>query len=532
MVDRGGLLVWLRRAVQFRRMPTPSAIVDRPHSTGTVDRVRSSRFWMVGIAVAALPLLLTGCYDWLQWGGNSAHSGYNSVDKLLTVDNVGGLHLIWQATLPATADGAPMFVSQVETPQGTKNLIFLTTKTGTLQAHDLQNGAMVWSISFAAGSCRVNNGSTPCFTTSSPLVDPNKQFVYTYGLDGKVHKVNLGDGTEVIGGGWPEVATLKGFDEKGSSALAMATGHNGVTYLYVTNAGYPGDRGDYQGHLTAINLSNGSQQVFNTLCSNQAVHFVTVPGSPDCPEVTSGVWARPGVVYDSATDLIYLATGNGTFDPANHHWGDTVIALHPDGSGANGDPVDTWTPTNYQTLQTADLDLGSTLPAIFDAPSGSTIAHLGLQGGKDGMLHLLNMGDLSGQGGPGNLGGEIATFPLPQGGGIFPQPTVWIDPSDSSTWVFVPNFNGTTAYRAALGPGNGPQLAQQWRTAVSGTTALIVNGILFLASGNRIGAYNATTGAQLWADTTLGGVHWQSPVVALKTLLMEDNSGHLNAYQP
>jgi len=35
------------------------------------------------------------------------------------------------------------------------------------------------------------------------------------------------------------------------------------------------------------------------------------------------------------------------------------MALNPDGSGnANGTPIDSYTPTNYQDLQNADLDLG------------------------------------------------------------------------------------------------------------------------------------------------------------------------------
>ena len=34
-------------------------------------------------------------------------------------------------------------------------------------------------------------------------------------------------------------------------------------------------------------------------------------GTPDCAQKQSAVWARPGVVYDAATDKIYAATGNG-----------------------------------------------------------------------------------------------------------------------------------------------------------------------------------------------------------------------------
>ena len=64
------------------------------------------------------------------------------------------------------------------------------------------------------------------------------------------------------------------------SALSIATASSGVTYLYVANGGYPGDAGDYQGHITAINLATGAQKVFNAACSDQTIHFVE-NGSPD-----------------------------------------------------------------------------------------------------------------------------------------------------------------------------------------------------------------------------------------------------------
>ncbi len=71
------------------------------------------------------------------------------------------------------------------------------------------------------------------------------------------------------------------------------------------------------------------------------------------------MWARVGVVYSVATDRIYLVTGNATYSPAKHHWGDTVLALNPDASGnANGDPLDAYTPTNFDQLNTQDVDLG------------------------------------------------------------------------------------------------------------------------------------------------------------------------------
>ena len=44
------------------------------------------------------------------------------------------------------------------------------------------------------------------------------------------------------------------------------------------------DRGDYQGHITAINLADGSQRVFNANSSDQAVHFAERPDTPDASD--------------------------------------------------------------------------------------------------------------------------------------------------------------------------------------------------------------------------------------------------------
>jgi len=55
--------------------------------------------------------------------------------------------------------------------------------------------------------------------------------------------------------------------------------------------------------------------------------------------------------------------------------------------------------------------------------------------------------------------------------------------------------------------------------------------VLYEASGNRVGAYDPLTGANLWQDTTLGSLHWQSPIVVNGTVFMEDSAGHLNAYR-
>jgi hypothetical protein len=484
--------------------------------------------------IVAVALVASACeYNWLQFGGTAVHSGNDGAESTITLANAPTLHRVWQATLPIFADGAPVVLRNVTTASGSADMVFVTTRGGGIVALDAGTGAQLWAKTFGPGSCKINNGSTTCYTTSSPAIDPSGVFVYSYGLDGKVHKLSVADGAETITGGWPELVTLKGFDEKGSSQLSIVTAKSGASFLYMVTAGYPGDRGDYQGHLVAVNLATGAQKVYNTLCSDQTVHFATTPGMPDCAEVQSGVWARAGTLYDPANDRLFISSGNGTYAPASHHWGDTVVALNPDGSAKNatGEPLDAYTPANFQFLDDSDQDLGSTLPAILPVPSTSAVKQLAIMSGKDAKLRLLNLDNLSGHGAAGFTGGEIGPIiPVPQGGVVLTQPTVWVNPADSSTWVFVSNNSGSAALKVTFDGSGNPSLAVQWQNAVKSTTPLVANGVLYLAQGTRVGAYTPTTGANVWSDTTLGSLHWQTPVVNSGMLLMEDGSGHVNAY--
>ncbi len=491
----------------------------------------------------AVSAATTATYDWLQFNFNPQHSGNNTSETTITAANVNTLAKVYQVTLLGTADGAPVYLSGVTTASGIKDLVFITTKAGHIIALDAATGAQVWSHQNGPGTCKINNGTSVCYTTSSPALDPSRQYVYSYGFDvntitseleGRVHKYQVGDGTEITTGGWPELTTRKSFNEKGSPALDFATS-NGVTYLYMANGGYPGDAGDYQGHITAINLATGAQKVFNAMCSNQAVHFVQTPGTPDCPDVQSAIWSRAAVIYSAATNKIYMSTGNGTFAPASHYWGDTVFALNPDGSGSNGDPLDTFTPANYATLQSQDADIGSTAPAILPVPATSNIQHLAVQSGKalsgqHAKLRLLNLDNMSGQSGIGHTGGEVgAIIDVPQAGNVLTQPAVWVD-ANSNTWVFIANDSGISGLKLVVDGSGNPSLSPIWQTANGGTSPIIANGVLYYASSNIIRALNPLTGAQLWSDSQISSIHWQSPIVVNGVLYITDQSSHLTAY--
>jgi hypothetical protein len=497
--------------------------------------------WSFTVLLAAPP---AAAYDWLQFNGDPAHSGNNPLEKAIDRNNVSTLQKKFQVMLPGGADGIPVMLRSVATASGIKDLLFITTKVGDILAVDAKSGALIWSKPHPAGSCRIiNNGGALCYTTSSPALDPNRLYVYSYGLDGFVHKHQVGDGTEVLTGGWPQLATLKGFDEKGSSPLSFATA-NGATYLYAVHGGYPGDAGDYQGHVTAINLATGAQNVFNTMCSNTAAHLAHTGTSPSCATARSAIWSRPGVVYDAGTNRIFMGTGNGSYDSVSN-WSESVIALNPNATGAAGKPIDVFTPATFQQLDYADADLGSTAPAILPVPANSSVQHLAVQAGKDGLLRLINLANLSGQGGPGHTGGEVqGAFPVPQGQQVvLTQPAVWVNPADGATWTFVTNGAGISGLRLQVAANGTPSLVTQWQIAqvvpspiVGGTSPIVANNILYAASSGALRARDPTTGAVLWTSTTttaqISGIHWESPIVANGIVYMMDESSNLTAYAP
>ena len=491
------------------------------------------------VLAAALAAGIAGAHaaSWPQFGYDAAHSGFNSGEATLGAANLSQLASVYAngAALASSVDSAPVYQGGVATANGVKNLLFLLSKNGRLMAIDAADGSEVWHQS--------TSGPQP--TTASPAIDPSLQYVYSYGVDGKAHKYAIGDGNEVTSGGWPQTISLKTSVEKGASGLTIA-GAGNTHHLVVVTDGYIGDGGDYQGHLVSIDLASGTQHVFNVMCSDKTIHFVLdgTPGTDDCAGRQSGIWGRGGATWSAATNRVYIATGNGTFNAntGGFDWGDSVLALAVDGTGAgNGLPLDSYTPSNFQSLQNGDTDLGSVSMAILPVPAGSTVAHLGMQAGKDGKLRLIDLDDMSGQGAPAHVGGEIQLIDVPQGGNGFPgdrmreQPAVWVNPSDHSTWVFAGNGSGLSGLQLGLDGSNHPALTMRWNRAGSSnasTSPIVANGVLYHAGpcadgGICVTAHDPVSGDVLWSSPHIGNVHWQSPILVDGALYVTDNNGKL-----
>lgn len=464
------------------------------------------------LALAALLPFAASAADWLQWGYDAAHSGDNPDEATIDAANVSQLTRRYDVTMSATTNAAPVYARAVATASGTRDLLVVTSQNGRTTAFDAFDGSVVWSAT--------TSGTSP--TESSPAIDPNREYVYAYGIDGKVHKYRIGDGSEVATDGWPQVATLKPSVEKGASGLAFAV-TQGTTYLYVVNDGYIGDGGDYQGHITSIDLAAGSQTVFNTLCSDVTIHMILngQSGVNDCSSRRNGIWGRPGATYDAGTDRVYITTGNGPFNAHNggKNWGDSVLALNADGTGAGGGmPMDSYTPTDYASLESGDVDLGSASLTILKPPAGSTVQHLGVQTGKDSRLHLLDLDRMGGTGSAGAVGGAIDVINVPiSQSWMKTQTSSWIAPNGDN-WVFIANGNGLSGLKVTLNATTSkPYLQPTWQTSSNSTSTIVANDVLYhvgsCSGGSCLYARKPLDGTVLWTSPTIGSVKWQSPIL-------------------
>lgn len=449
--------------------------------------------------------------DWPRFGFDPARTGVNSNENAITPTNVDTLHRLWQATLASSADSSPALLQNVRLSDGsTRTLLYLTTLQGALVALDTANGQQVWA--------QQTHG--PKITNSSPVVNPATSTVYAYGLDGALHQYDAATGNERTGNGWPAPVTTFPQTEKESSALNIAQG-----YVYATTSGYIGDAVPYQGHIVVITEQNANEHIFNSLCAGIA-HLLT---AHECSAQRSGIWARAGVVVDPVTGNIFATTGNGPFDPTSGNYGDTVLELTSDGSHL----IDSFTPTNYQQLNNRDQDLGSTAPAMLPKVSASTVPYLALQGGKDSKLRLLNRQNLSGTGHSGAVGGAVEVIQSPVCS-VFTVPVVTTH--QGSDWAFVAGTCGLAAFTITLDSNHQPHLRKVWQENTNVTSPVLANGVLYAAKSNEVSARDPWTGKMLWNSTqggsggNIGGIHWQSPIVAGGALYISDENQHVTAY--
>ncbi|HSD01624.1 MAG TPA: PQQ-binding-like beta-propeller repeat protein, partial [Gaiellales bacterium] len=382
--------------------------------------------------------------------------------------------------VPGTVDSSPIFVA---------GRFVVTTSYGKTIALD-RRGHILWTytppgIDAWEGSAQITN--------ASPAADPDGEHVYAESPDGVVHKLNLADGSEVTDDGWPVTITRDPTHEKLGTALNISG-----RLVLATTGGYIGDAPPYQGHVVSIDRESGDiVHVWNALCSDR--HELIEPSS--CADSDAAVWARAGAVVEPVTRRILVATGNAPYD-AQTAWGDSVLELSPDA----GALVGSWTPPNQEELNSGDVDLGSTAPALVRGEDGRLY---GVQGGKDGLMRLIDIDRMQ----------VVQTLPVPGSTQMFTAPAV------RGRDVFVATGGGTAAYRLT-GSGT-PRLLKLWATDAPGTSPVLAGDLLYVydPTGGGINVYRPSS-PDLVTTLPAESGHWQSPIAIAGCVLIGEGDAN------
>jgi outer membrane protein assembly factor BamB len=426
---------------------------------------------------SATPPATSDGHDWTRFNVDEWRSGVFGSPTGIAADALPKMHR-QQVALDGTVDASPIYLHDVKVGGASHDVFFVTTTYGKTLAIDASDGAILWRFTPTgynqwAGSAQI--------TTATPVADPDRSAIYAASPDGHIQKLSVADGHSL----WSTAITKLPGREKIASALNFSRGH-----VVAVTGGYIGDAPPYQGHVAILDPASGQVlHVWNSLCSDRT--GLLDPAS--CGESDSAIWGRSGAVIDSATGNIFVATGNAVWD-GRTNWGDAVIELDPSATRI----LANYTPSNTETLNATDADVGSTSPAIVDA------THV-IQGGKDGKIRVLDLQAMAGT--TPHRGGEVQSISTPSGSGLFSAPVVWR--RSDATWIFAADGGGTAAWTYRSGA-----LTKAWSNTNSGTSPIVAGNLLFVYdTRGTLRAYDPTTG-QLAGQLDCGSGHWNSPIVA------------------
>ena len=112
--------------------------------------------------------------------------------------------------------------------------------------------------------------------------------------------------------------------------------------------------------------------------------------------IQGGIWQSGGGPSADLNHNVFVATGNGTFDPppGANDYGDSYMRLNLNTAGALS-VADYFTPCDQETMFTTGQDLGSSAPVLLPDSAGSVLqSHLMMGGAKNGSLYVLNRDSL------------------------------------------------------------------------------------------------------------------------------------------
>jgi outer membrane protein assembly factor BamB len=366
-------------------------------------------------------------HDWLTDGGDNERTGWNRSETRITKDNVKNLKLLWKLEtgnqVRALHSLMPVLVvGQLSTPEGTKQVGFVSGISDNLYAFDVETGTIIWKKHWdypaPAGRGGGRGGAPqdpatlgflqPGGSSDTPVIGPpdaqGRRPIYFVTGDGMLHTLNAATGEPLqpsfmfhTGKGWS--LTLAG------------------NVIWMANT-YAGDT------ISAVRVDDPAHKVMNFNAGS------------------GGAWGRRGATIDS-TGTAWSTTGDGIYDPTSDppRYGNSIVGVHIVGNELK--LKDYYTPTNWDWLRKRDLDPNNT-PTIFTYKGRELMA----ASGKECRAYLLD---------PRSLGGADHQTPL------YKTPLFCneeVDFQDAGSWGAVSTWEDARGTRWVLAPFWGPAHSQ------------------------------------------------------------------------
>lgn len=362
------------------------------------------------LLLALLPAagLLWAQVNVLTYHNDLARTGQNLSELLLTKTAVASSR--FQQLFSQPVDGyvyaQPLYLADLNIPgKGTHNVVFVATEHDSVYAFDADsntgiNSNALWHVSFLGpGITTVTAQNVGCSQivpeigiTGTPVIDPSSGTMYLVSmtLEGatyvhRLHALDTATGAERLGSPVVIEASVAGTGEGGTVLTFEAKNYkqrpglvllNGVVY---TSWSSHCDIGKYHGWLIGYDA---------TTLKQVAVYNNTPNGNE------GSFWASGAAPAVDAGGNIYLAAGNGTFDAdrGGSDLGESFIKLSTPG-GLH--VIDWFTPFNYASLNSGDVDIGSSGLLLLPDSVGSTAhPHLMVSAGKEARIYLLDRENL------------------------------------------------------------------------------------------------------------------------------------------
>jgi outer membrane protein assembly factor BamB len=323
------------------------------------------------VTLAALACVIGWGADWLTDGGNPQRTAWQKDEKILTLENVKNMKLLWKLHLdnePRQMHSLfpPLIVEHANTPKGVRQIAIDAGVSDNIYAIDVETGELLWTKHFVSTWTPPPSGGRrgdilcPGGITATPVIaptgTPGKYTIYAASWDGMLHQLNAGDGEDV--------APPSKFMPPNGKPYALNLWNN-VIYTH-----------------TAQGCGGNPNIVYAYDLATKKVGMWGPSGG--------GMWGRTGPAI-GADGTMYTGTGDGRWDPENGIYGNGLIGVKQNPQTKALELEDYYGPSNAEWLVKRDLDMQVT-PAIFNYKGRELMA----DAGKECRMYLMDTKSIGG----------------------------------------------------------------------------------------------------------------------------------------